>query len=625
MVHYWGSSGEAPGQFSHPNGITIDDDGNVYVVDEHNHRIQKFDKHGNFLLTWGTHGYSEGHELHLPKNIAVNGDGDIVVTDAHIRVFSTDGVFIRFILTPPERPIPNFTALSYDNEGKLFICNSRLFYHGIDMFNKNDQLLRSWGYNTTDPGRLDWTRSVTTSRDGNILVSDAGDNRIQVFSSEGLYLQSFGERSPDNNTPMDVTALAISNLDDIYVADNSSRIHVYSKDFVHKFSFGSEGDNDGQWRAPIDIAIDKTDNVYVVEGHANYKVHKFTPFGQFIKSWRITKVLHGCSPGSIATYNDEIFVACEKIEVFDLDGNFLRSFLNDREIVFPIGLEIDSNGRLYVSSRQTEEIFILNKNGEILSQFGGRGSQIGQFSYANDIRYHDNNLIIADSGNFRIQVFSLGTPPPDGYSGLAQNGSFEATPEISEWITGGNFPVALSNNASHGQKALVLGHIAPGRTPQEQGKAFAYSNFYVDPNWTRPVLSFDYNMFANDVKAWSDFFVEVQDGVGLNHLATVVQDGFEPCIEGAAPNPGQNLGWRSVEFDLSAFKGQHIRLKFTVQNKWPNAWGMWTHVDNVRVLDYGAALLPPGPFNINLPFVSTYHCDPIGKSNPVYRGLPFVD
>ena len=41
----WGSFGAGDGQFDHPSGIGVDLDGNVYVTDESNHRIQKFCSH----------------------------------------------------------------------------------------------------------------------------------------------------------------------------------------------------------------------------------------------------------------------------------------------------------------------------------------------------------------------------------------------------------------------------------------------------------------------------------------------------------------------------------------------------------------------------------------------------
>lgn len=48
-----GSTGSGPGQFDRPEGLEIDSEGNLYVVDFDNHRVQKFDAEGNFILMFG--------------------------------------------------------------------------------------------------------------------------------------------------------------------------------------------------------------------------------------------------------------------------------------------------------------------------------------------------------------------------------------------------------------------------------------------------------------------------------------------------------------------------------------------------------------------------------------------
>jgi hypothetical protein len=49
----FGKKGKDKGEFMLPHGIAVDNDGNVYVTDTHNHRIQKFTKDGEFILAFG--------------------------------------------------------------------------------------------------------------------------------------------------------------------------------------------------------------------------------------------------------------------------------------------------------------------------------------------------------------------------------------------------------------------------------------------------------------------------------------------------------------------------------------------------------------------------------------------
>jgi peptidylamidoglycolate lyase len=48
----WGTKGNEPGQFNTPHGIDLDKEGNVYVADRENNRIQIFDSTGKFIALW---------------------------------------------------------------------------------------------------------------------------------------------------------------------------------------------------------------------------------------------------------------------------------------------------------------------------------------------------------------------------------------------------------------------------------------------------------------------------------------------------------------------------------------------------------------------------------------------
>jgi hypothetical protein len=127
-------------------------------------------------------------------------------------------------------------------------------------------------------------------------------------------------------------------------------------------------------------------------------------------------------------------------------------------------------------------------------------------------------------------------------------------------------------------------------------------------------------MFVNDTVDFSDFFVAILDGVGSTELAIVLRDGFKPCEPAQAPLAATDLGWRNHKYSLSAFKGQHIRLVFSNRNLHPNSWGIWTVLDDVRVVDAGPLPPTPGSELMFLPVVAPKHCDPL--TNPgVIHGI----
>jgi len=70
-VAAWGEIGNGTGEFRGPYGIAVDHDGYIYVVDESNHRVQKFDASGAYVSGWGTEGYESGGEFNHPTGIAI--------------------------------------------------------------------------------------------------------------------------------------------------------------------------------------------------------------------------------------------------------------------------------------------------------------------------------------------------------------------------------------------------------------------------------------------------------------------------------------------------------------------------------------------------------------------------
>lgn len=82
-----------PGTFSLPEAVAVDTDGNVYVTDTFNDRVEIFDADGNFISTFGKIGDAPA-DFERPKGIAVDGDGHIWVVDAgpnQVKVFNQTG------------------------------------------------------------------------------------------------------------------------------------------------------------------------------------------------------------------------------------------------------------------------------------------------------------------------------------------------------------------------------------------------------------------------------------------------------------------------------------------------------------------------------------------------------
>jgi len=102
--------------FYRVRGIDIDNEGNIYVADMSNFRVQKFDKNGKYLLTFGRQGQGPG-EFNQPTTVHIEEkSGNVYVLDQNhtIEIFARDGKAIRSIRS--EKTISNFNVTQ---EGKI--------------------------------------------------------------------------------------------------------------------------------------------------------------------------------------------------------------------------------------------------------------------------------------------------------------------------------------------------------------------------------------------------------------------------------------------------------------------------------------------------------------------------
>jgi tripartite motif-containing protein 71 len=82
VIAEWGDRGGGDGRFRSPTGIGIDAAGNVYVLDSENNRVEVFSESGRFLARWGNRGIGPG-QFSQPTALAVGCEGDVYVADTN--------------------------------------------------------------------------------------------------------------------------------------------------------------------------------------------------------------------------------------------------------------------------------------------------------------------------------------------------------------------------------------------------------------------------------------------------------------------------------------------------------------------------------------------------------------
>ncbi|MDF1561761.1 MAG: hypothetical protein P1V51_01885 [Deltaproteobacteria bacterium] len=128
LIRSFGSRGSEPGQLNFPTYLAFDPDGDPWVVDAMNGRIQRFDLEGAFLASVGRPGDSAGTFAH-PKGIAFDEEGHLFVADAlfgNVQIFERDGTLLLYFAEtgsgPAQLDLPS--GIAVDGEGRIFIADS---------------------------------------------------------------------------------------------------------------------------------------------------------------------------------------------------------------------------------------------------------------------------------------------------------------------------------------------------------------------------------------------------------------------------------------------------------------------------------------------------------------------
>jgi len=234
ILHSWGalshpSEGElpAPGTFNEPWGIAVDAEGFVYVADTWNHRIQKFSAEGAFVSSWGRFGQADAPDAFWgPRAVAVDGQGHVYVTDTgnkRIAIFDLQGNFITDFgeagLGPGQFDEP--VGIALDAQGYLYVADT--WNQRIQVFEPNAQGLAiiyktEWEIVGWYGQSLDNKPYLTVGNNA-VYISDPEGYRILAFSPEGEFLHYWGTFGDGPNNLNRPTGLAADEEGNVWVTD----------------------------------------------------------------------------------------------------------------------------------------------------------------------------------------------------------------------------------------------------------------------------------------------------------------------------------------------------------------------------------------------------------------------
>jgi len=287
FVKQWGEFGDKPNQFKFPTMITVDGSSNLYVVDQHNHRIQKFDSDGRYILSWGVFGEEPG-QFNYPFGIAVDSNGDIYVSDMdnnRIQKFSSEGEFInmtgKYGTGNGQFKYPYGIAI--DKNDILYVIDS--FNYRIQKFDQNLIFLDAWGSEEEFDIKLYMIHEIAIDEDDNVLLSDRQNHRISKFTNDGRLIKRWGsygeELSGDGSKFSEPHGITVGIDGSIFACDRYNfRFQKFSPNGAFQTMLYTRGAKDDTKHYVLGIAVDKQGNVYITDqstntilsGHRNVRI-----------------------------------------------------------------------------------------------------------------------------------------------------------------------------------------------------------------------------------------------------------------------------------------------------------------------------------------------------------------
>ena len=270
----FGNFGQGGGEFNSPGCIISDKKDNLFICDELNHRIEKFNKDGKYILSFGGFGSMEGR-FRTPAGISIDRDENILISDwqnHRVQKFSPDGVFIS-----------------------------------------------SFGRHGSKDGELNRPSGIAVDKNGFIYVSDLGNKRIQKFNRDWKFIKSFGA-----DMLKEPFAIHITGREEIVVGELSGdRIVLFGQDGNLIKSVGSEGTGDGEYLWASSVANDSNENIYITD-FWNSRIQIFSKDLKFISSFgKFGRGVGEFDCISSLTISDEFLFACDyfnhRIQRFRID------------------------------------------------------------------------------------------------------------------------------------------------------------------------------------------------------------------------------------------------------------------------------------------------------------------
>ena len=255
-----------PLQFDFPCSVASHK-GLIYVADRNNCRVLVFDSLGELSrepIEFGNTG---------PVAIAVNKRGNIVVTDSQIiKVFSSDGALSHnFLPVYSKRDSrPEISALTLDRDGNILVADRP--NHRVQKFRIDGHFVGFIGGSMY----LQYPSGIAITKTNDVIISECERHQLKIFHEHGRSFTIIGRSGAGKDQFMNPRGLSVDNVGNILVADSlNHRIQVIDPEGHFIGSFGRLGSGPGCLDTPYAVTVNRRGHVIVADS-GNHRITCFT-------------------------------------------------------------------------------------------------------------------------------------------------------------------------------------------------------------------------------------------------------------------------------------------------------------------------------------------------------------
>jgi DNA-binding beta-propeller fold protein YncE len=324
----------------------------------------------------------------------------------------------------------------------LGLAASPRYSHAAEPSNPPAQFLLEWGKRGSAPGEFDFPIGVAIAPDGEVVVTDFYNGRVQRFGASGEFRTSVAVLPNPGGIAIDVDGTLYLTHFPAMKSDEDKKpdqVTVYSARGELLRKWGKTGSGPGEFDYPGGIALGHDGQVFVAD-QTNRRVQVFDREGRFLRQWGEYGIKEGQFGGNVspksrvggpqfvvvdsggAVFTTEGSVC--RVQKFTAEGRFVLAWgdPSDKAGSFggawgggnkglrgPVGICFDHRGRLWVSA-VSGRIQSFTPDGTYLQGLGaGSGHEPGQFRAPHGLAAdREGHLYIVDSYNHRVQKFAIG-------------------------------------------------------------------------------------------------------------------------------------------------------------------------------------------------------------------------